>query len=523
MRKRYHASFHVGQPGYDGPSVKDVSELCIAWIMKSGHAPLAHDLSIEPGATLARTSIGDQSWLETLAVTSDEAKYWGLRFIHADETDAGLEWHTEVCISTTNETKQTTFTCTNLVGSTTGSVSPTRRERSRPRIVRDVLKQWSGYRGHRLDYRPEKLDASAVKDFVNLLRSPERVRPVVLVSAANWDDRPVIDADALADWLCGLAHVFVATNRFASFKLVDYLPRRISCWDGAIRVYWPNLNFADEPYVHRLWTPSRLKDLEALRKHGFKEYLLGMLSDEAAYSTDPDAPSWVILDTIRRHQLVEEARAAGNQDDLLQLADEEIQSQQSVIRDLEDQLRDLSQELHAAEKREDSWRQAYVEECKRKSGETTTEEIVPLESVADAVDRANTEYSGQLVLAMNAKSEVRGSLFERPEEVFAALEFLATAYYEAKIGSKTCADLDGTLREFNGWKYLGQHSELTMKKYENWYTTKVGSKKHWLSEHLGTGTSKDPRRTIRIGFCWDDSSGKVIVGFIGQHQQTDKT
>ncbi len=44
-----------------------------------------------------------------------------------------------------------------------------------------------------------------------------------------------------------------------------------------------------------------------------------------------------------------------------------------------------------------------------------------------------------------------------------------------------------------------------------------------LGEHIGTGTSKDARHTIRAGFAWDKDDKRVMVGFIGQHQRNRNT
>jgi hypothetical protein len=44
-----------------------------------------------------------------------------------------------------------------------------------------------------------------------------------------------------------------------------------------------------------------------------------------------------------------------------------------------------------------------------------------------------------------------------------------------------------------------------------------------LKEHVGFGTSTEPRHTIRIAFFFDETKQKVVVGYIGQHQATRKS
>ena len=41
-----------------------------------------------------------------------------------------------------------------------------------------------------------------------------------------------------------------------------------------------------------------------------------------------------------------------------------------------------------------------------------------------------------------------------------------------------------------------------------------------LREHIGYGTSTEPRHTIRIAFFFYEKTQKVVIGYIGQHQTT---
>ncbi|MCL4233943.1 MAG: hypothetical protein KJ042_05450 [Deltaproteobacteria bacterium] len=47
----------------------------------------------------------------------------------------------------------------------------------------------------------------------------------------------------------------------ASWGLTDALGRRLSCYDGAIRIYWPKFTLKDDPHRHPLWTADRLESI----------------------------------------------------------------------------------------------------------------------------------------------------------------------------------------------------------------------------------------------------------------------
>ena len=71
----------------------------------------------------------------------------------------------------------------------------------------------------------------------------------------------------------------------------------------------------------------------------------------------------------------------------------------------------------------------------------------------------------------------------------------------------------------SGWTYKASQREESIAKYREWYETLVNGKTWYLGTHIGKGTSRDPRHTIRIGFVRDQENNRVIVGFIGLHQR----
>jgi hypothetical protein len=149
-----------------------------------------------------------------------------------------------------------------------------------------------------------------------------------------------------------------------------------------------------------------------------------------------------------------------------------------------------------------------------------------IETVADALAIAAKEFPDELVFCWNCKSDGADSPFEKPDEVLAVLRWLATTYYDSRVGRKNCPDFEPSIREaVEGWSYEPHQSKGTMnnRKLWDWYHTKHDGVEYTLPEHLKCGTKKDARYSIRIAFTWDQNSEKVIVGFLGQHQQNTAT
>ena len=172
------------------------------------------------------------------------------------------------------------------------------------------------------------------------------------------------------------------------------------------------------------------------------------------------------------------------------------------------------------------WRTAY-DKARKQVAPTpkppSKDEFLPIENVRTAVALAKEKYAGELLFQPNSKSEIEANLYEKPTDVLAALEWLATTFYRTKMGKVTVTDLNKSIKKVCGWSYTGRQSRKTMKKYESWYTTSFQGEKYWLNRHVGTGSNKDSRYTIRIAFDWDKVRQVVVIGYIGQHQQTKAT
>ncbi len=190
--------------------------------------------------------------------------------------------------------------------------------------------------------------------------------------------------------------------------------------------------------------------------------------------------------------------------------------------DLEKNKQRLQSRLRDTEEKVESWRLSYEEES-RKPRLTVENAPTQVEDVDDAVRYAEKLFPDQLLVKLNSKSDVKDNPFENPKDVWDALQWLATTYHDARAGVSSVTNFDQSIKEVCGWRYMSGQHETTKNKYRDWYTTKANGKTHWLLEHVGTGSSKDARHTIRIAFDWDKDEKTVVVGYVGQHQQTDAT
>ena len=183
---------------------------------------------------------------------------------------------------------------------------------------------------------------------------------------------------------------------------------------------------------------------------------------------------------------------------------------------LSDELGELKGELARQRETEQYWRQAY-----RDAKRPETDDHAPLEfaTVADVLEHAAKAFGNELLIALNGKS-TKNCPFQKPDEVYDALAWLATEYHRLRPSPGPSPDFDRLIREAcPGWSYKPNQTETTMGMYSEWYRTAAGGKSYVLSSHIGKGSSRDPKNTIRIAFDWDQDLNRVVIGYIGLHQR----
>ena len=207
---------------------------------------------------------------------------------------------------------------------------------------------------------------------------------------------------------------------------------------------------------------------------------------------------------------------------LLRAENERLSSEnQSLVshnQDLIAQAGELESYVNESRNLAETWRRLYQDLLK--SQEPASVNALPeFENVQQVVDLAERRLAGQLSFLLNSRSDTEIP-FDNPRQVWDALEWLATTYYQAKTGKNGSSDFDLSLRQTCGWRYTPDQSNTTVGQYRDYYETRVGHRRLALREHIGTGNGYH-RGTIRIAFAWDADEQKVVVGYVGRHQRTD--
>lgn len=125
------------------------------------------------------------------------------------------------------------------------------------------------------------------------------------------------------------------------------------------------------------------------------------------------------------------------------------------------------------------------------------------------------ENGDRVIVLKRALSAAKKSVYEDVPLVYQALDILATSYRDVKLGiADRMAFKNACLKA--GLDFGGSITEgVTDDYYFNWQM-----RRRLMDQHIGRGTTRDPRFTMRIYFTWDEELSKVIVGWLPGHLPT---
>jgi transposase-like protein len=541
MREIYFSTFKLGEKSGSRPALEDVLPSLKTWCFGPRR-------EIDMPEEYERFS-SEQSFdfvtgtsLETQHHEGDEGRAYALRLRHPDTSVEGKRWMTEVVLFESIQNGK--FSTRASIGLSTGfeGTTLTRDEEvvSRPRLVWRLVDEYGAYETLPLQSEPRKMYSDDVGTFLRLLTYTDRNFPVVWITARNADGNYVIDPDPVADWLVGVAHVISSESADVSRAVGEKLPRPLNCFDGAARIYWPGFSTNDSRYHHQLWLSDQIEDIEEKRQYGFREELLRTIADATTNRVVGGTVRWSDVSKLRSRSQLEALRDQGDTVDV-EFAEkifERIDDLEERNEALQEELENVRDDLDKARNQVQYWRNQYISEASGNGQDSKENKVAtPPTSLSEAVEKILERYGPKsdepdleelsledttLWIPNSVQGKVKDA-FEEPASAHDALEWIATTFHHAKAGKESCSDFDTSCRGASGFWYEAHQRDTTMGKYEEDYTVRWKDEKRNLEKHVGKGSSKDPRHTLRIAFFFDEEEEVVVVGYIGQHQQTDAT
>ncbi|MBI5064676.1 hypothetical protein HZA97_00440 [Candidatus Woesearchaeota archaeon] len=515
MKTIYHASFSIGT-SEEKPKLEEVLTVLDKWLSRRIRKSIAfQELGEESDLSFPDASVN------VVKLNQEDRSLFSLALEHADREDPDFKWRTVFCLKDEElEPHKVSVKVSN--GWADGILRPDADYKvSRPLLVPMLAQSFDCHNAYPIKTEPQVVTIKDVRGFADLLFEPNRTLPLVFISCTNFSDRPIVDPKQIADTLTGLAHVFVARDRFTSFKMEDIIGKSMNCYNGAVRIYWP-IKPGQKESIHPLFSPQGLTGRNTMRGQLFHSELLEKL---AKYSIS--RRSEISYEDILRLKLENKVAQLAEQREFGEIAEVYSQENEKLQKEIEafkKSERELLEKVQSLEVRV-SHLQQVLDSAKEESTDVEEASLViyDFKTVKDAVEAFKQIYSEDRVLILGrAEAGAKNCLYEDPKQVFQGLEWLATTYRSVKSGELR-EDLIESCFKQTGLHYKPNQSPSTMGRFENEYFVTYEGQRRALSEHMRKGNSKDPRYTISIAFFYDKPKNKVVVGFIGQHQSTDAT
>lgn len=395
-----------------------------------------------------------------------------------------------------------------------------------------------------VDDRPEYIEREEqVEEFVSLLTNVDRQMPILLLTPCNnpnvapYNGYMLNDID-MAKILYGWAHVFSITPEMTEC-LIAKVGRQWSAYDGAVRTYYPGLDFEkDDCYDHPLVTQRiiNLKNFEAENENGCTMEIVQHIDRKAVVRKILWRKHEIEFFSTEYQKYLQRQRATGiKSNELLASYKEQVEQLESqrdeyaaLAESYADDLENLKNNMENQQQTLGWQRNRIIEledRAKKLSGEKSIETIPENGTYEGIPDWINTYYRDRIYLHKRAIKSLKSAVYENVNLVYRCLKLLATQYYGYRLGmidreefEYQCHLVDAGLDE------SGAITDVQAGTQGDTYFVVYQGKRRKLERHLRKGGGgKDPRNQLRIYFFWDDDNQLVVIGDLPEHLDTRAT
>lgn len=405
-------------------------------------------------------------------------------------------------------------------------------EPTRPRLVRSVLEGLACEAdGQPLADVIEPTRVQDIPEIVDLLYRPDRRLPVLVISEGT-AGRSGLAANRLSKRIGGAAHIVDLTDE-ASWELTRAVGKRMSVFNGAVRLYNPGLSEeSEDPFSHPLW----------LGREGGVDSLQRQISDRvltaAFLRENNDYPFHrysKVRDIATRRVLKQ-----GTGSELDQLKSElellrEEASEHSEDRDVWQSLAQSEQDKRIEVEREVEELKAEVVKLRSKSEALQNGYQERAASADPVADRALLSYDdledwseevlGDAVYIhptaiKDCRKNGHANMLSRIEKSLLIMRDHMTPARRGEDGHKEEARKKLLEIGMNDSACFVDREEA---KRRPGYSVVYGGGSRVLYDHIKYGNGYDNSNQIRIYYFWDDEAKRHVVGKMPSHLKNNMT
>jgi hypothetical protein len=397
-------------------------------------------------------------------------------------------------------------------------VGPMRVDIRCPQLVRNVVSSFQDWHVGEAPLQVTPLEFAGAEDgrlLESVIWHPQRNLPVVALSSyEGWHLTEVFPRDLASD-LVGVG--LVATlDEHAAWEITTRRGQEWSCFNGAVRLYWPGLNRDSKPMQNPLWTRLSIlsnmptpEDAATRLKRQLRHLLLGL----SAFGV----PEPAAIGAIRKSHAdsaAEQTRSALRHDNDWEGLANSYSEENTQLKKMRDELTVRAQDLEAqvaALQLSLQWKAPDVSDIEPDAAYQPS-------TVEEAVDSAAKTFNDQLVFGDDVRQGLGTIAADAgpPDKVLAYLGTLAEMVNVRRSGglgttaTKWLQDKNVTV---SGESLTIKNSADEQRK-RTWHD---GSGRRTFDLHLKPSDGTHPDRCVRIYFEYDDTRRKAVVGWVGRH------
>jgi hypothetical protein len=404
------------------------------------------------------------------------------------------------------------------VASHANNLGPISVEIRCPSVVRQILAQYGEWKlGETLLVTtPVEFNGeSGGQNLIRILWHPDRNLPIVCVSE---DEDGPIDGEfaaGLAADLTGLA-IVAQVDSAASWSMTNARGQEWSCFNGAVRLFWPRLRTESDPFIHPLWTKSALlrqsdssKEASQRLRRQLRRRILGI----SAFAVNEPEESKELRKQLYTESVTAERQRLEDNSDWQALAESyaaenvTLRQQTAVLeadnKDLQVQLENLQEALQ--------WRES-------KGLEVQPEVLQPPTTVEEAVNQARHQFRNLLYFGEDVALGVQGLSPEAgpPDKVLDYLRGLNTLAEELADGPLGISIVQW-LKQRNFETSTESDTIKNSKREMAKRTWKGPNGPMEFDLHMKPKEGVSPDKCVRIYFEVEQNDGRIVVGWVGRH------
>jgi hypothetical protein len=446
-----------------------------------------------------------------------------LEWSFPDEQDPGMQWIIACQLARNGPRLEASIAI--RIASTLTIAKPLNYNLKRPGLVELIVQNFTCFIGKSaIPLKPRELDRSDAELFVeDTLCASERWLPVVAISPEQGMRDYLLDPVELQQTLLGHAQVVAFRDVSAGRAWTEALGNKeLSCYLGAVRLYWPGFNLRAKPPEHPLYLADSIRwhteQQQPLGQHLFRTLVA---VSGFRFSNPPTARmvrDAIEADKVARFQtMIKNSQAleeAGQILTELERAWDENEQLKLERDEARNQVSELSREL---ESQKEAWLAFKGARNNGTAGDVSVSPLprAPLTTVSEAANRAAADFCGSLIFLPSGFESAQLSPYRWPDRVyslFRALDELTRRWQQSgSIGTGWHAALKP-----KGFDYAEFISPTAKGKFGDEYTFQYEGRPVMFEHHVTIG-ARSADTCISIHWFRDEAKKRLIIGWCGKH------